>query len=106
MAYLPSWITAVIHLKVFLIKVVAFILFFIWVRWSIPRFRYDQLMNLGWIVFFELALINVFLAAIIIAWNDIGPKIGSIALIGLAAFSILMVAVAKLAAFREKNNFA
>lgn len=103
---LPSWITAVIHLKVFLIKVVAFILFFIWVRWSIPRFRYDQLMNLGWIVFFELALINVFLAAIIIAWNDIGPKIGSIALIGLAAFSVLMVAVAKLAAFREKNNFA
>lgn len=106
MTDLPSWITAFIHLGVFLAKVVAFILFFIWVRWSIPRFRYDQLMNLGWIVFFELALINVFLAAIIIAWEHIGPMVGSIALIGLVIFSILMVAVAKVAGHRAKNDYA
>ena len=45
----------------------ALLLFFIWVRWTLPRFRYDQLMRLGWIFFFELALINVFLTAFILA---------------------------------------
>ncbi|MGB0992037.1 MAG: complex I subunit 1/NuoH family protein [Akkermansiaceae bacterium] len=52
-----------IHLGVFLAKVIAFIIFFIWVRWTLPRFRYDQLMKLGWVVFFELALVNVLLTA-------------------------------------------
>jgi NADH-quinone oxidoreductase subunit H len=56
-----------IHLGVFIAKLVAFILFFILVRWTVPRFRYDQLMKLGWVIFFEAALINVFLAALIIA---------------------------------------
>jgi NADH-quinone oxidoreductase subunit H len=40
---------------VFFAKVVAFIIFFIWVRWTLPRFRYDQLMRLGWVFFFEIA---------------------------------------------------
>lgn len=40
-------------------KIVAFIFFFMWVRWTIPRFRYDQLMNLGWKVLIPLALINM-----------------------------------------------
>jgi NADH-quinone oxidoreductase subunit H len=40
-------------------KVVAFIFFFMWVRWTIPRFRYDQLMNLGWNTLIPLALINM-----------------------------------------------
>ena len=52
-----------IHLGVFLAKVIAFVIFFIWVRWTVPRFRYDQLMKLGWVVFFELALVNIFLTA-------------------------------------------
>ena len=52
-----------IHLGAFLTKVIAFVIFFIWVRWTVPRFRYDQLMKLGWVVFFELALVNIFLTA-------------------------------------------
>jgi len=56
----------IIHLGVFLAKVIGFVIFFIWVRWTLPRFRYDQLMKLGWVVFFELALVNVFITAGII----------------------------------------
>ncbi len=63
----PWWL-GLLHMATFLGKVVAFILFFIWVRWTLPRFRYDQLMKLGWIVFFELALVNVFITALILLW--------------------------------------
>ena len=45
-----------------------FIIFFIAVRWTLPRFRYDQLMKLGWVVFFELALANVILTALLLMW--------------------------------------
>ncbi|NNC86942.1 MAG: NADH-quinone oxidoreductase subunit H, partial [Akkermansiaceae bacterium] len=62
-----KWFAGFVHLGTFLAKVVAFILFFIWVRWTVPRFRYDQLMKLGWVVFFELALFNIFLAALLLA---------------------------------------
>ena len=57
-----------VNMGTFFAKVVAFILFFIWIRWSIPRFRYDQLMRLGWVFFFEIALFNIFLTAGILMW--------------------------------------
>lgn len=60
----PVW-QGVVHILVFFAKVVAFILFFIWIRWSLPRFRYDQLMRLGWVFFFEIALVNIILTALI-----------------------------------------
>ena len=41
------------------VKIVAFIFFFMWVRWTIPRFRYDQLMHLGWKILIPLALLNM-----------------------------------------------
>jgi NADH-quinone oxidoreductase subunit H len=45
-----------------------FIFFFIWIRWTLPRFRYDQLMNLGWKFFIPLGLANVLLSAGLVAW--------------------------------------
>jgi NADH-quinone oxidoreductase subunit H len=64
---IPSWIWGLVNIAVFFGKVAILLLIFIWVRWTLPRFRYDQLMRLGWIFFFEIALVNVFLTALIIA---------------------------------------
>ncbi len=62
-----GWGWGLLNIAVFFGKIIGFLLFFIWVRWTLPRFRYDQLMRLGWIWFFEIALVNVLLAAGIIA---------------------------------------
>jgi NADH-quinone oxidoreductase subunit H len=56
------------NIATFFAKVAALLFVFIWVRWTLPRFRYDQLMRLGWVFFFEIALVNIFVAAIIIAY--------------------------------------
>jgi NADH-quinone oxidoreductase subunit H len=47
------------HIAVFVGKLCFFMLLFIWVRWMLPRFRYDQLMDLGWRRFVPLALANI-----------------------------------------------
>ena len=63
-----GWIFGLINIAVFFAKVAALIFVFMWVRWTLPRFRYDQLMRLGWLFFFEIALVNIFLVAIIVAY--------------------------------------
>lgn len=49
-----------------LIKICCFIFFYMWVRWTIPRFRYDQLMNLGWRILIPLAIINIMITGVCI----------------------------------------
>jgi NADH-quinone oxidoreductase subunit H len=97
-----------IHLGVFMAKVVAFILFFILVRWTVPRFRYDQLMKLGWVVFFEAALINVFLAALVIASQSqlCTPFILVIGCLLLVATTAAIIYVAKVSEPEYKPNIA
>lgn len=63
---LSNGLFAIISVITFCVKVAALLFFFIWVRWSIPRFRYDQLMNLGWKVMFPLSLLNIVWVAILI----------------------------------------
>lgn len=63
-----GWGWGLVNIFVFFSKVAALLFVFIWVRWTLPRFRYDQLMRLGWVFFFEIALVNIFLAAIILAY--------------------------------------
>jgi NADH-quinone oxidoreductase subunit H len=58
---------ALLQFSALFAKSLFFIFFFIWVRWSIPRFRYDQLMNLGWRVMFPLALVNIVATAIVLS---------------------------------------
>jgi NADH-quinone oxidoreductase subunit H len=94
-------IGGLIHMAVFMTKVVAFILFFILVRWTVPRFRYDQLMRLGWVIFFEAALINVFLAALVIA----APQFGAISTIGgLALLAVVTGALVWVLKVSEKKT--
>jgi len=47
--------------------VLAFLFFYVWVRWTIPRFRYDQLMGLGWKVFIPLTIVNILIVGVVLA---------------------------------------
>jgi NADH-quinone oxidoreductase subunit H len=66
--WLGDLILGIIHIAAFFIKVAVLLFFFIWVRWTFPRFRYDQLMRLGWYFFFEIALANILIVALILAF--------------------------------------
>ena len=65
---LPVNVSGVLGFLSLMVKTILFILFFMWVRWTIPRFRYDQLMNLGWKSLIPLALINMVITAVVILW--------------------------------------
>ena len=67
--YTGQWLwVAIKALTVLVAKIGVFMLFFVWVRWSFPRFRFDQLMRLGWKVLLPLALLNlVVIAALTVA---------------------------------------
>jgi NADH-quinone oxidoreductase subunit H len=56
----------IIGVFVFFLKIFFFIFVFMWIRWTIPRFRYDQLMRLGWQWMIPLALLNVFITGLVI----------------------------------------
>jgi len=56
---LSPFTTATVQILGFVAKVALVLFFFIWIRWTIPRFRYDQLMNLGWKVMLPLGLLNL-----------------------------------------------
>lgn len=63
-----GWGWGLLNIFIFFSKIAVLLFVFIWVRWTLPRFRYDQLMRLGWVFFFEIALVNIFLMAIILAY--------------------------------------
>src|ERR1700690_2963902 len=72
---LPFWgldhaagtlVSGIAHILIFLAKMIFFMGLFIWVRWMFPRFRYDQLMDLGWRRFVPLALANILVTAVVL----------------------------------------
>lgn len=65
-----NWIGSLIGVAWFLAKTLGLIFFFIWIRWTLPRFRYDQVMNLGWTKLLPLALVNLLFYVILVTWID------------------------------------
>ena len=65
---LPQNLMGIVNFVALFGKMVIFLLFMIWVRWTLPRFRYDQLMNLGWKILIPLSLINIFLTGLVLTF--------------------------------------
>ncbi len=67
---LPEWgartVALVTQIGMFLLKVFFFAWLFIWIRWTLPRFRYDQLMGLGWKALIPLSFVNIFVSGLVI----------------------------------------
>jgi NADH-quinone oxidoreductase subunit H len=72
-----GWITAIVRIVVLNLKILAVIVFFMWVRWSWPRFRYDQLMNLAWKIMLPLGLVNLVALAILYEARQINDPDGT-----------------------------
>lgn len=66
-----DWLRVAFQAMSFTIKVGFFMWLFVWVRWTLPRFRYDQLMDLGWKVMLPLSLANIFLTGLLIYYKVI-----------------------------------
>ena len=63
---------AFLHLLMFLAKVIFIAMCFIWVRWTLPRFKYNQLMTLGWAKLLPIALVNLMVVALVITiWHSV-----------------------------------
>lgn len=61
---------ALLGTGIFFLKIFFFIFLFMWIRWTIPRFRYDQLMNMGWRVLIPLAVLNIVVTAVYLLWKN------------------------------------
>jgi NADH-quinone oxidoreductase subunit H len=66
----------VLGIFVLFAKICGFIFFYMWVRWTIPRFRYDQLMHLGWKILIPLSIINIIITGIVILRSEIFAFLG------------------------------
>lgn len=63
-------------IAVLFVKICFFIFFYMWVRWTIPRFRYDQLMHLGWRILIPLAIVNIMITGVVILRHEIAAALG------------------------------
>jgi NADH-quinone oxidoreductase subunit H len=63
---MPNWLYVLLGVASFSIKGLAFCFLFMQLRWTLPRFRYDQLMSLGWKGLFPVAVLNVVVTAVLL----------------------------------------
>ena len=90
----PTWWKTLLTLVAFTVKTTLLVVFFMFIRWTIPRFRYDQLMDLGWKVFIPALMAYIMLMAVaIFALDEAGVRVGlgfSAALLGLNLVLMLL----------------
>ena len=90
----PTWWITVLTGLAFSIKVIGVILVFMWIRWTLPRFRYDQLMSLGWKVLLPLMMVYIMvMAGLIFALDSAGLATGPTYGLILAAANLLLLIV-------------
>jgi NADH-quinone oxidoreductase subunit H len=65
----PAILQAILPVVWFCLKVFFFMFLYVWVRWTLPRFRYDQLMAFGWKVLLPVAIANIVVTALVVAWR-------------------------------------
>jgi NADH-quinone oxidoreductase subunit H len=94
-----TWVVAVLRVIVLLAKVMAVILFFMLARWSWPRFRFDQLMDLGWKLMLPWGMVNLVAVAVCVEYGDalaarvdLSPTAGTAALGGIVLVLSWLVA--------------
>jgi NADH-quinone oxidoreductase subunit H len=88
LAHQPVWL-GVLSIAIFLVKLFLLYFVFMWVRWTVPRFRYDQVMSLGWRKLLPLAIGNLVFYAVEIAALQTAQPWWTHALIVAATFSVL-----------------
>jgi NADH-quinone oxidoreductase subunit H len=96
-------IKSLLTFAAFFAKVLFFIFFFMWIRWTVPRFRYDQLMSLGWKIFLPLSLLYLVLIATLSVGLDYAG-VGRGPLFGLILFAVNIVLVVGLAVLVDRGR--
>lgn len=64
----PNWLGGLMGPIVLFSKIIFFIFVFMWIRWTLPRFRFDQLMHLGWKTLIPLSILNMILTGALVLW--------------------------------------
>ena len=88
-----AWWLSLLSIGIMLVKILFFIFFFMWIRWTLPRFRYDQLMSLGWKILLPVALTYiVIIASVLLVLDRAGvPRGGWVFPLVLFALNLVLV---------------
>jgi NADH-quinone oxidoreductase subunit H len=90
-----SFFMLLLSIAIFMVKTLFFIFVFIWIRWTLPRFRYDQLMSLGWKVMLPMALAYiVIVASVMLALDYVGLERGFLYGLAMLAVNVVLVIIA------------